>query len=501
MRPLPPHPVLYEINTWVWLSELSAREGRHVTLSSVPEAEWNAIGALGIDAVWFMGVWQRSEAGRQVTAASPSLVAACRRLLPDLADSDIVGSAYCVRDYRVDPHLGGDAGLAAARHELARRGVSLVLDFVPNHVAPDHEWTSTRPELLVRGSEDDLARAPDAFRRGGDRVFACGRDPCFPAWQDVVQVNAFEPSLRAEYKQLLARIAGQCDGVRCDMAMLVMNDVFGRTWGERPGPPPDEEFWPAIIGSVRAHRPAFTFIAEAYWDLEWALQQHGFDYCYDKRLYDRLLAAPESDVRGHLHAERGYQARLLRVIENHDELRALEAFGTDRERAAAALVSSLPGAKLYHEGQFEGRRAQVPVFLGRRPAEAVDGAMQRFYTRLLRATHGDVFHYGEWALCETTGWPDNDSHRWVVATAWWRGGARHLTVVNLSPWPAQARVRLPWDSHGQAWRLTDPISGQTLDRNGDELAGQGLFVDLAPWAHHVLSVAHGTGDTPVPVGR
>ena len=498
MRPLPPHPVVYEVNAWVWLSELSAREGRNITLASVPEAEWNAIGAVGVDAVWFMGVWRRSTAGREIARRNPTLMAAFRAALPDLTEADIVGSAYCVREYTVDPRLGGDHGLAEARRELARRGVSLVLDFVPNHVAPDHEWATASPDLLIRGSDDDEAREPDAFLRVGAQVFACGRDPFYPAWSDVLQVNAFAASLRAEYRKLLARLADQCDGVRCDMAMLVMNDVFARTWGERAGPAPPEEFWPALIGSVRARHPAFTFIAEAYWDLEWALQQHGFDYCYDKRLYDRLLRAPESDVRGHLHADRNYQARLVRFVENHDEARAAEAFGTERSRAAAALVSSLPGAKLYHDGQFEGRRTQVPVALGRRPAEAVEPSTQRFYLRLLRAMHGDVFHHGEWALCQTTGWPDNDSHRHIIATAWWRGGARHLTIVNLSPQPAQARVFLPWDSRGQAWRLTDPISGRVFDRSGEELASDGLFVDLSPWAHHVLAVAAQPADAQVP---
>ena len=496
MRPIPPHPVIYEINTWVWLAGISAREGRRVTLASVPEAEWNALGALGVDAVWLMGVWRRSAAGRDIALRTPALLAGCRQALPDLQDEDVVGSPYCVREYVVDACLGGDQGLAAARHELARRGVSLVLDFVPNHVAPDHGWVTDAPALLVSGSAEDLAREPGAFLRAGAHVLACGRDPCFPAWPDVVQVNAFAPGLRAAYKEVLSRIARQCDGVRCDMAMLPMNEVFARTWGERAGAPPAEEFWPPLIGGVRTRHPAFTFIAEAYWDLEWVLQQHGFDYCYDKRLYDRIACAPGSDLRGHLQADRSYQAHLVRFIENHDEPRAADAFGPERARAAAALVASLPGAKLYHEGQFEGRRAHVPVFLGRRPAEAADPSTQRFYARLLRAAHGDVFHYGEWALCETTGWPDNDSHLRLVATAWWRGGARQLTVVNLSPEPAQGRVRLPWDSRGHDWRLTDPISGQVFDRHGDELSDRGLFVDLPPWAFHVLTVAQAAGGQP-----
>ena len=123
----------------------------------------------------------------------------------------------------------------------------------------------------------------------GGAVLANGRDPYFPAWPDVVQLNAFAEELRGAATDVLTGIAEQCDGVRCDMAMLMMNDVFARTWGGRVGPAPQTDYWPEVIGRVRESHPGFLFLAEAYWDLEWDLQQQGFDYCYDKRLYDRLL--------------------------------------------------------------------------------------------------------------------------------------------------------------------------------------------------------------------
>ncbi len=132
-------------------------------------------------------------------------------------------------------------------------------------------------------------------------MLANGRDPYFPAWPDVVQLNAFSPDLRGAVIETLGSIAAQCDGVRCDMAMLMMNDVFERTWGERAGPRPDADYWPTVIPAVRVAHPGFVFMAEAYWDLEWALQQQGFDYCYDKRLYDRLVHEGAEAVHGHLH--------------------------------------------------------------------------------------------------------------------------------------------------------------------------------------------------------
>ena len=58
-------------------------------------------------------------------------------------------------------------------------------------------------------------------------VFACGRDPFFPAWPDVLQLNAFDPGLRGAVVQTILDVATQCDGIRCDMAMLVCASAVG----------------------------------------------------------------------------------------------------------------------------------------------------------------------------------------------------------------------------------------------------------------------------------
>ena len=301
---LPPpvaHPFIYEINTWAWLESISADEGRPVDLGSVPDR------ALGRDcrSGFRRGLADGGLATQprrnqrshwQIRPCASDFQAA----LPDWRAEDVVGSPYCVRDYVVDDHLGGPAGLAAAREALAARGVRLILDFVPNHVAPDHPWTTGRPELFVPGTAADLDMDPASFVEVGGRVLANGRDPYFPAWPDVVQLNAFDPALRSAAVETVRSIADQCDGVRCDMAMLVMNDVFARTWGARVGPAPSTEYWPTVITAVRETHPGFVFLAEAYWDLEWSLMQQGFDYCYDKRLYDRLLGGSAEEVRLHL---------------------------------------------------------------------------------------------------------------------------------------------------------------------------------------------------------
>src|SRR5512143_620541 len=99
MKPWPKHPVIYEINTWVWLNELGDRYGKSVTLGTVPAEEWDSLASIGADAVWFMGVWERSPIGIKVALGNEGLMADFRRALPDLAPGDVVGSPYCVRRY------------------------------------------------------------------------------------------------------------------------------------------------------------------------------------------------------------------------------------------------------------------------------------------------------------------------------------------------------------------------------------------------------------------
>ena len=486
----PKHPLIYEINTVVWLRELGGTAGRAVTLGDVPAVVWDGIAELGFDAVWLMGVWERSPAGRRVSLANPGLLADFRRALPDYTDADNVGSAYCVRRYVVDETLGGPEGLAAARRELARRGMRLILDFVPNHVAPDHPWVRERPECFVRGSEEDARRDPASFLEVDGAVIACGRDPYFPAWSDVLQLDAFAPALRRAAIETLLDLASQCDGVRCDMAMLLMNDVFARTWGGRVGPPPAADYWPEVIAAVRRDRPDFLFIAEAYWDLEWALQQQGFDFCYDKRLYDRLEHRGAESVRLHLLAEMAYQERLVRFVENHDEPRAAATFGPEQARAAAVTFATQPGARLFHEGQLEGRRVRLPVFLARRPAEPADGRLVAFYRTLLAALRTPALRDGSWRLLERIGWPGNATSENIVAWCWEGGGECLAVVVNLGAEPAQARVRFPWaDLGGRRLRLADAMSGEVYERDGGELVGPGLYVALPAWGFHLLSPA------------
>jgi glycosidase len=487
------YPSLYEINTRPWLRQLSDRLGRTLTLADIPDDELDRLQAAGFDWVWLLSVWQTGAAGRAVSRSRPDLREAYRRLLPDLRDADICGSGFAITAYDVSEALGGAAALAALRQRLAARGMRLMLDFVPNHTAPDHPWIDTHPDWFVRGQEADLQRAPGNYARittqAGEMIFAHGRDPYFPGWTDTLQLDYGNPELQAARIAELKAIARQCDGVRCDMAMLILPEVFERTWGIRMEP-----FWPGAIAAVLAEHPDFVFMAEVYWDMEWTLQNQGFDYCYDKRLYDRLRGRYARPVREHLAADLQFQRRLARFLENHDEPRAAETFPLPVHKAAAVITYFSPGLRFFNQGQLEGHRLHIPTHLCRWPDETPDPPVAAFYTALLAALKQPCFRDGTWwRLDPYPAWAGNWSCDHFVAYAWQGpdagGGAgmRALVVVNFEDAQGQCHLRLPFeDLAGRKVRLTDLIGSEVYDRDGRSLVDPGLYVDLGPWGCNIF---------------
>jgi hypothetical protein len=247
---------------------------------------------------------------------------------------------------------------------------------------------------------------------------------------------------------------------------------------------------PATVISIFLKHPDFLFIAEAYWDKEWELQQQGFDFCYDKRLYDRLEHESAESVYLHLCADRVFQDKLLRFIENHDEPRAAAAFNADKHRAAAVAALTLPGARLVYKGQMEGLRVRLPVFLGRRPEEASDSDLLSFYLQLFGALKTGDFMQGDWQLCERSGWPDNASCNNLVAWTWSTENSRCLIAVNLSETQSQGKIKIPWPGlKDRLWRLDDVFQSTSYERNGSDLEKEGLYIDLPAWGFHFLIAA------------
>jgi glycosidase len=494
------YPALYQINTRVWLTALSQKLGRRATLDDIPDAELDRLAGLGFDWVWFLSVWQTGPAAQAISRANAEWRKDFQQTLPDLREEDIAGSGFAIQSYTVHRDLGGAAALARLRQRLQQRGLKLMLDFVPNHMAPDHPWINAHPDYFVHGSESDLARAPQNYCRvqtqNGPLVLAYGRDPYFDGWPDTLQLNYGNPALQQAMIGELERIAGQCDGVRCDMAMLVLPDVFERTWGIRA-----DLFWPKATESVRRKHPNFLFMAEVYWDLEWTMQQQGFNYAYDKRLYDRLREGHTRPVREHFHAEPDYQNKLARFLENHDEPRAAATFSPEVHEAAAVITFLSPGLRFFHQGQFQGRKKRISPHLVRGPEEPIDQRLEQFYDRLLTVLRQPVVRDGQWQLLACVpAWEGNWTWDCFLAFAWQgTNGDRLLVTVNYAANQSQCYVRLPFTDLGNSqWRLEDLMGDATYDRQGDDLQARGFYLDEPPWKASIFALTKRDEETEVP---
>ena len=318
-------------------------------------------------------------------------------------------------------------------------------------------------------------------------MFAYGRDPYFSGWPDTLQLDYSARATQRAMAAELAKIAGQCDGVRCDMAMLVLPDVFQRTWGRRPEP-----FWSRVIPEVREQASWFLLHGGGL------LGPRVDDAARGVRLRLRQAAVRSSaekharPVRDHFRAGLDYQDRLARFLENHDEPRAAATFDRD-VREAAAIVSFLsPGLRFFHQGQFEGRLKRISPHLVRAPHEPEDDSVRRFYERLLSVLGRAVVRHGQWQLLECVpAWDGNGTSDGFLAFGWQLADREHLLVtVNYAATQGQCYVRLPLAGPtGRTVRFVDLMSEARYDRDRGDLASRGLYLDMPPWGYHVFEVS------------
>ena len=483
-------PVLYQVHTRLLLSNLTQALGRLATLDDIPAEELSRIAGLGFDWLYLLGIWQTGPRGLQLARSNRPLHNEIRQVLPDATKADICSSCFAITGYTVPADWGGDAALERLLQRLHRCGLRLMLDFIPNHTAIDHPWVHEHPEYYVPGLSGELKNSPPTCLKlptaAGSKILAHARDPYFPPWSDTLQLNYAQPALQAAMSDELLKVSGLCDGLRCDMAMLVMPEIFKRTWGFAAQP-----FWPAAIARVKQSRPDFIFLAEVYWDLEAALLEQGFDYAYDKRLYDSLRYQQARPLREILSAEPGYQAHLARFLENHDEPRAAKTFPPGLHQAAAVVAFFAPGLRFFHQGQLEGCQLRLPVQLCRAPQEPPDSQLHSFYQRLLAALPVVQAQPGAWRLLQTLpAWEGDWTWESFIGYTWQSiAGAHWLAVVNYSPHQSQSYVRLPISAaRGRLCRLRDWFSSAVFERQGDEISDKGLYLDLPAWGYHLFEI-------------
>jgi glycosidase len=495
---------LFQLNTRAHVRQLgshpasTAPAAGGASLDTISDKTLDTLATRGFSWVWLLGVWSIGSLGREVSRTNPTWRADYARILPDLRDEDICGSPFAITDYSVDPQLGGDAALKSFRERLHRRGMKLLVDFVPNHVALDHPWLNSNPEFFIHGTTKDLHRDPLRWTRCRDgSVVAFGRDPNFPGWPDTLQLNYFNPALHTAMQQELLRVAALADGARCDMAMLLEPEVFHRTWGEfsphrtTTSPAVVPPFWPEAIARVRTHHPEFMLLAETYWGYEHRMLEHGFDFAYDKTLYDRLLASDAPAVRAHLTAPREYLSRTAHFLENHDEPRIASKLSLAQHRAAALISFAAPGLVLLHEGQLEGKRVRIPVHLNRGPDEPTDPDVQRLYRQLLPLVTAPHIRAAKWELLTCTAtWEGCTTAQNFIAYLLEHPLQTTVMVVNYSPVRGECFVQLPeriTAPPAHSLDLSDMLSPDRYIRDCADLRARGLYIDVPAWHVHLFA--------------
>ncbi len=505
---------LFEINTRTWKSRRDA-DGvllvggfRTMTVSDLRIIKEN-----GFNAIWLMGIWEIGSKVRHISTRY---------------GSDFAGSPFAINDYHVSEELGTEREFQNLVDRAHAQGLGVIVDFVPNHMGLDTTWLNDHPEyFLHKVMEPHEQWLPDvelerrypgyfpyrtpAYPENGTRVprtimVAYGRDPYFYPWIETAQLDYAEPGLRRRMIDVLGAIAKRVDGVRCDMAMLVLREQVkihrhpGMSWDDFNALMP-EEFWPEAVRSTKRIKPDFVFIAETYWSMEGYLQHLGFDYTYNKPLYESICTAFHSgQAEGLMNFIRmlgnEFLAKGVHFLENHDEERAMNALGDSRQRGAAVLLATLPGILLIHQGQTQGKCERLPV---QRAVplqdEPINESLEHFYRELLRLTGYPVFRHGLML-------PLYSNNPALISIGRLHESARAVVIINTSDQTQKGSVFLTPGMRlkaGAVYKMEDlyyPLKHPDTRREpavqphyvypAAQLINQGLYVELQPFDAHIL---------------
>ncbi|KAH0786433.1 alpha-amylase family protein [Histomonas meleagridis] len=471
------NPRLLEVSTRPYLYLLTQKYGKSITkLRDIPTQEFDDMQSKGYEWVWFMGVWQLGDYGVQHDRTDEGLRQSYNSVLPGWTEEDVIGSPYCIVSYTCNSEIGTDEDLTWLRQQLNKRGMKLMLDYVPNHSAIDAPEVTTTPSFYIRCPQGETPD-PNIYISNGI-AYGCG-EWCSP-WTDVAQFNYMDTEFRNSRIQVLKKIASLSDGCRCDMAHLILNDKFWSYWQRQLEAygytKQSTEFWADAISAVKAEYPNFIFMAESYGDVLHTLHNCGFDYTYDKDLLDNLRDGNVWQFKQTVYnTDLSYKKRLAHFTENHDEPRSIANMGGNVERAdaAAAALLTLPGLRFFFQNQNDGLTKKLDVHLRRAVSESPNSKVQYFYNKLYSILNMEALKTGDFTMQTITG---SDT---ILTWKWVKGDSHVLVTVNFSP----------NQSGGYIICSDAPLSGSTIpvkemindvvyDRDPNEMRSNGLFVLL-----------------------
>ena len=467
---------LLEISTRPYLYALCEKYGRKIEkLRDIPQEELDELQSLGFEWIWLMGIWQLGENCLNHDRCDHYLRDRYSNVCPGWSVEDVIGYPLCIVSYTVNQALGTEEDLAWLREEFNKRGMKLMLDFVPNHTAIDAPEFTEHPEWYLHGTFHD----PKRFMSNG---IAYGAGKWIPPMYFSAQLDMTNEYARRLQIENLKSIAQRCDGVRVHVAHFCLTDLFMEQWLGVVDPElrPEVEFWEEAIAEVRANSPRFLIMAETYGpEIQKKLLSLGFDYIYDKELLDDLTDSNLDRFRAVIATQDvADMEHFVHFVENHDEARAIERFFNNPKMAAAAAAAllSLPGLRLINFHQWLGYTYKIDVHLRRSLPERYLKDTVHFYTRFLRVLQTDAVRYGSWHLVEVL------DATTVLAWKWVKDDQHILITINYCGCGSGGRIICE-----DAPQQDSPIAVKELldnvvyERDPVELASTGLQLVLNPY--------------------
>lgn len=393
-----PKVVMIAKNIYVWLDQLSKKYNRTITkLHDVPEEELEILRDRGFNALWLIGVWDRSQASKTIKRWC--------------GNPEAEASAYSIYDYVISPDLGGYDSFINLKERAWKRGIRMASDMVPNHMGIVSKWTIDHPDWFIslpyppfpsyNYSGDNLSGNPDLgiyledkyftrsdaavtfkhveFHSGITRYLYHGNDGTHLPWNDTAQLNYLLPQVREAVIQKIVEISKMFSIIRFDAAMVLTRKHYQRLWFPEPGsggaiPSRAEhgiskedffkampnEFWREVVERINQENPDTLLLAEAFWLLEGffvrTLGMHRvYNSAFMNMLRDEDNAKYRTVMKNTLEFDPKILKRFVNFMNNPDEETAIKQFGTgDKYFGICTMLVTMPGLPMFGHGQIEG---------------------------------------------------------------------------------------------------------------------------------------------------
>ena len=492
------HSIVYQFDIREFFFRHQQTNHKIKTLIDLPFEFFKELKALGVDYIWPLGIYEPSKESQKIAREMKELHRRYDESLPGWTIEDVIGSPYAIKSYSVSKSFGADRFYTKFKELLLKKfDLKIILDFVHNHVAIDNPIVKKHPEYFIHCVENnELKYSPDFYElKAGEKTYfiAHGRDPYFPSWKDTLQLDYRSKSVQKFMINELLKLSKKCDGVRCDMAMLGLSNIFHNNWKNYQLPndavPSGKEFWREAIDKVKKKNPDFIFIGEVYWDCEKDLLDLGFDYVYDKKFYDLMVKQNILLINEYIKRAFTYGRNRFLFLENHDEPRSSLVFNLDYIKVLATLVYTLPSMKLIHAGQIEGKKYPHAIQLRRIYSEPLSGELKNFYLKLLFAIKSSTITNGYFKyLNPLPAWEGSISHNNFTIFLYENEKMNiDLVVLNLSPYQSQCKVKVEsYNIVDKKFLIKDRLSDEEYLRDGNEMYYDGLYFDLKPYQSQIF---------------